>query len=225
MERYKITYRKEIGFFSGTEWICYIEDRKNGKEYSGWGNTKKEAKDKAMDDVWYSNYDDTTENPSNSGSKEKSGSSIIYVLFGAILAILLSLFYQSNDKIKQNEDSFSPNMNGEIYNASQEEENYNKSFKEESITKIPKFYDTDDDGVKDELDKCPNEKGEVRYHGCQVPDTDGDGINDEIDKCVRDSGVARYDGCPIPDSDNDGVNDEEDVCINVYGKSENKGCP
>ena len=56
-------------------------------------------------------------------------------------------------------------------------------------------------------------------------DTDGDGINDEQDKCPTEKGLARYNGCPIPDTDKDGVNDEEDKCSSRPGPASNMGCP
>ncbi|MGN6418260.1 MAG: OmpA family protein [Pseudobacter sp.] len=93
---------------------------------------------------------------------------------------------------------------------------------------LPQFQgcpDTDGDGIPDKDDKCPNVKGLERYNGCPIPDTDGDGVNDEEDKCPTVAGVARYNGCPIPDTDKDGVNDEEDKCPNLPGTKENNGCP
>lgn len=41
-------------------------------------------------------------------------------------------------------------------------------------------YDTDGDGIGDDVDKCPNVPGVAKYQGCPVPDTDGDGIEDEL---------------------------------------------
>jgi outer membrane protein OmpA-like peptidoglycan-associated protein len=84
--------------------------------------------------------------------------------------------------------------------------------------------DTDKDGVDEDSDKCPNVPGTKKYNGCPIPDTDTDGINDEADKCPAVSGLTRYDGCPIPDTDKDGVNDEVDKCPTVAGISANKGC-
>jgi outer membrane protein OmpA-like peptidoglycan-associated protein len=85
--------------------------------------------------------------------------------------------------------------------------------------------DTDNDGINDENDKCPTVPGIAKYNGCPVPDTDNDGINDDNDKCPTVPGVERYQGCPIPDSDNDGVNDEEDNCPHLAGTAANHGCP
>jgi len=85
--------------------------------------------------------------------------------------------------------------------------------------------DTDYDGVDDEHDSCKTIAGIAKYHGCPIPDTDGDGINDEQDSCRTVAGTAKYHGCPIPDTDGDGINDEEDKCPTVAGVKENNGCP
>jgi len=85
--------------------------------------------------------------------------------------------------------------------------------------------DTDNDGINDEDDACPTVAGTIKYKGCPVPDTDGDGILDDVDDCVNVSGIARYKGCPIPDTDGDGVNDEVDECKDRPGPVDNKGCP
>jgi len=92
-------------------------------------------------------------------------------------------------------------------------------------TATPVILDTDGDGINDDVDKCPNEKGTAKYNGCPVPDTDGDGINDDDDKCPNEKGIAKYNGCPIPDTDKDGINDEEDKCPNQAGPASNNGCP
>jgi len=85
--------------------------------------------------------------------------------------------------------------------------------------------DTDKDGVNDEEDKCPSEAGLAKYAGCPIPDTDKDGVNDEEDKCPTVAGLAKYGGCPIPDTDADSINDEEDKCPTIAGVRENGGCP
>lgn len=61
--------------------------------------------------------------------------------------------------------------------------------------------DTDGDGIPDEYDRCPNEKGEWGHSGC--PDSDGDGIPDYLDKCPNEAGLWSLQGCPA--SANDGV--------------------
>ena len=85
--------------------------------------------------------------------------------------------------------------------------------------------DSDNDGIIDNNDKCPNVPGVAKYEGCPVPDTDKDGINDENDKCPTVAGFAKYEGCPVPDTDKDGINDEEDKCPKVAGPADNFGCP
>jgi OOP family OmpA-OmpF porin len=90
-----------------------------------------------------------------------------------------------------------------------------------AVDTVATVKDTDGDGVADEKDNCPAEKGTL--NGC--PDTDGDGIADKDDKCKDVKGLAKYGGCPVPDTDKDGINDEEDKCPLVAGVKENNGCP
>ena len=92
-------------------------------------------------------------------------------------------------------------------------------------TRVAPIPDTDNDGINDEVDKCPSVAGLAKYQGCPIPDTDGDGVNDEVDKCPSVAGLAKYQGCPIPDTDGDGVNDEEDKCPSVAGLAKYQGCP
>ena len=77
------------------------------------------------------------------------------------------------------------------------------------VPKVVKPVDTDDDGIENKNDKCPDIAGTLKYNGCPVPDTDGDGMNDEADACPTVKGEVEFNGCPIPDSDGDGVNDKE----------------
>jgi len=85
--------------------------------------------------------------------------------------------------------------------------------------------DTDHDGVDDDHDSCRTVQGLARYNGCPIPDTDHDSVDDEHDSCPTFAGLARYNGCPIPDRDHDGINDEEDKCPDSAGTVENHGCP
>ncbi len=85
--------------------------------------------------------------------------------------------------------------------------------------------DKDNDGVADTKDQCPDVPGKAKYGGCPVPDSDGDGINDEADACPDKAGVPEFNGCPIPDSDGDGLHDLEDQCPIEAGPKENNGCP
>lgn len=64
----------------------------------------------------------------------------------------------------------------------------------------------------------------AKFNGC--PDTDEDGVPDHLDKCPdtpRGCPVDEF-GCPL-DSDGDGVIDCEDKCPNEPGPASNQGCP
>ncbi len=61
--------------------------------------------------------------------------------------------------------------------------------------------DSDEDGIADEVDECPNEAGDRENNGCPAPlDSDGDGVNDEVDQCPKEAetqnGLDDEDGCP-----------------------------
>ncbi|MFM7105265.1 MAG: OmpA family protein, partial [Flavobacteriales bacterium] len=56
--------------------------------------------------------------------------------------------------------------------------------------------DSDEDGVSDKADECPNEKGTLELGGC--PDRDGDKVADNKDACPDQPGVAERKGCPAP---------------------------
>lgn len=81
--------------------------------------------------------------------------------------------------------------------------------------------DTDDDGVIDKDDLCPDVFGRIKLGGC--PDKDNDGIADKDDACPDVYGSPEYKGCP--DTDGDGVIDSQDTCPNAAGKLELNGCP
>lgn len=91
--------------------------------------------------------------------------------------------------------------------------------------KIPIPYgtqkDTDEDGVPDVADACPDAPGTPELDGC--PDTDKDGFADIKDSCPLIAGVAKFGGCP--DTDNDDVQDSEDACPNLAGSILHNGCP
>ncbi|WP_077068278.1 OmpA family protein [Hymenobacter terrenus] len=84
--------------------------------------------------------------------------------------------------------------------------------------------DTDQDGVPDRKDKCPNTPAGVAVDptGCPL-DGDSDGVPDYQDKCPTEKGLANLEGCP--DRDNDGVRDSEDACPDAAGTPALKGCP
>jgi outer membrane protein OmpA-like peptidoglycan-associated protein len=66
-----------------------------------------------------------------------------------------------------------------------------------------------------------------------IGDRDGDGLKDDVDKCPDDpedfDGFKDEDGCPDPDNDNDGIPDINDRCPNVPedrdGHDDQDGCP
>ena len=81
--------------------------------------------------------------------------------------------------------------------------------------------DTDKDGIKDSEDACPDKFGPISNDGCPIIDTDGDGIKDEFDDCPTEAGSLLLKGCP--DTDGDGIPDSEDACPSIAGT--NRGCP
>lgn len=80
-------------------------------------------------------------------------------------------------------------------------------------------FDSDGDGIANNIDKCPNQAGTIDNLGCPVYDTsntlptstmvptslvegcpgdkDCDGISDNFDKCPESPGAIRNKGCPI----------------------------
>ncbi|WP_448529763.1 OmpA family protein [Raineya sp.] len=116
---------------------------------------------------------------------------------------------------------------------------------------VPAVYrvDSDNDGVPDVRDQCPNTpkemeiekdgkknkvKIEVDDYGCPK-DTDKDGVYDYEDKCPGTPGDAQANmgtmgprennGCPWGDKDGDGFLDNEDKCPDVPGVARYFGCP
>ena len=87
----------------------------------------------------------------------------------------------------------------------------------------PNIGDRDGDGLKDDVDKCPDDPedfdGFEDEDGCPEPDNDHDGILDEDDKCPLipedKDGFQDEDGCPEGDKndrDGDGILDNVDKC-------------
>lgn len=81
--------------------------------------------------------------------------------------------------------------------------------------------DSDQDGVADDKDACPQEAA-ATANGCPVRDSDGDSVNDDKDACPHLAGRAPC-GCPPQDADGDKVIDELDRCPTQPGPIE--GCP
>ena len=104
----------------------------------------------------------------------------------------------------------------------------------------PNIGDRDGDGIKDDVDKCPDEPedfdGFQDEDGCPDPDNDHDGIPDIDDKCPdipeNLNGVEDDDGCPegsTNDRDGDGIPDNIDKCPDEPedkdGFQDEDGCP
>jgi OOP family OmpA-OmpF porin len=104
----------------------------------------------------------------------------------------------------------------------------------------PNIGDRDGDGLKDDVDKCPDEPedfdGFEDEDGCPEPDNDRDGILDEDDKCPLipedKDGFQDEDGCPEGtegDRDGDRILDKIDSCPDDpedYDQFEDEdGCP
>lgn len=81
--------------------------------------------------------------------------------------------------------------------------------------------DTDGDGVRDKIDRCPRVPGQKLTDGC--PDSDGDGTIDKRDRCPEVPGPKDLKGCP--DSDGDTIIDIEDKCPFLVGAKALDGCP
>lgn len=100
----------------------------------------------------------------------------------------------------------------------------------------PILSDADNDGVADEVDRCPKDAedkdGYADEDGCPDLDNDNDGIADEVDRCPSvaedKDGYADSDGCPELDNDNDGIADTLDRCPNEAedkdGFADDDGC-
>ncbi|GAB5524187.1 MAG: hypothetical protein Roseis2KO_20590 [Roseivirga sp.] len=86
---------------------------------------------------------------------------------------------------------------------------------------IKKRKDSDNDGIVDAKDECPDEFGPADNNGCPYPDRDGDGVIDAEDQCPDLPGTLAN-GCP--DTDGDGIADADDKCPNKAGEN-GKGCP
>jgi OmpA-OmpF porin, OOP family len=87
----------------------------------------------------------------------------------------------------------------------------------------PNIGDRDGDGIKDDVDQCPDNPEDYDdfedEDGCPDPDNDRDGILDEDDDCPNEpedkDGVEDHDGCPERDQndrDGDGILDDVDKC-------------
>ena len=97
--------------------------------------------------------------------------------------------------------------------------------------------DRDDDGLRDSVDRCPDDPEDFDdwqdEDGCPEADNDGDGILDPSDACPNDpedrDGFEDHDGCPDRDNDRDGLVDGDDGCPDaaedIDGFEDADGCP
>lgn len=100
----------------------------------------------------------------------------------------------------------------------------------------PLASDRDDDGIRDDVDACPDVKGELQSDasndGCPPVDRDGDSVLDVEDACPGEAGLRNSDatknGCPS-DTDEDGIADAKDACPETKGAAnvdpKKNGCP
>ena len=104
----------------------------------------------------------------------------------------------------------------------------------------PSIGDRDGDGIKDDVDQCPDDPedfdGFKDEDGCPDPDNDNDGILDVDDRCPNipedREGIEDTDGCPEGkdgDRDGDGIPDSKDKCPDDPedrdGFEDEDGCP
>lgn len=105
----------------------------------------------------------------------------------------------------------------------------------------PSIGDRDHDGIRDDIDECPDEPEDYdRFEdsdGCPEPDNDQDGILDVDDRCPNVpedfDGNEDKDGCPEgekrTDRDGDGIYDDDDKCPDEAedrdGFEDEDGCP
>jgi OOP family OmpA-OmpF porin len=104
----------------------------------------------------------------------------------------------------------------------------------------PSIGDRDGDGIKDDVDQCPDDPedfdGFKDEDGCPDPDNDNDGIPDVDDRCPNvpedREGIEDQDGCPEGkdgDRDGDGIPDSKDKCPDEPedrdGFQDADGCP
>ena len=109
----------------------------------------------------------------------------------------------------------------------------------------PRDHDMDHDGIKDDVDGCPeipeDHDGFEDADGCPEIDNDDDGIPDSYDACPNVKGVESIDpkknGCPglavasvaLQDRDHDGILDASDKCPDQPedkdGFQDADGCP
>jgi surface protein len=104
-----------------------------------------------------------------------------------------------------------------------------------NITGVFEILDSDEDGVTDDMDTCPDTPSgeQVDENGCSLTQTDSDedGVTDDLDTCPDTPNGEQVDenGCSDSqkDSDGDGVTDDIDLCADTpQGENvDENGCP
>ncbi len=98
----------------------------------------------------------------------------------------------------------------------------------------PRIGDRDGDGIRDNVDQCPDQPEDMDgfedSDGCPELDNDNDGIPDSKDKCPLVKGTWDHQGCPADgDRDSDGIPDSQDKCPDdpedIDGFEDDDGCP
>jgi OmpA-OmpF porin, OOP family len=104
----------------------------------------------------------------------------------------------------------------------------------------PSIGDRDGDGLKDDVDRCPDDPEDFDDYedldGCPELDNDRDRLSDDVDRCPNEpedlDGVDDEDGCPDPDEldrDGDRIRDDVDGCPDdpedIDQHQDRDGCP
>ena len=135
--------------------------------------------------------------------------------------------YQIPNNLKSFELAYSININGKKKSYNRKSKKYKRTKRSSAF--VPETYpdinDTDQDGIVDQEDHCPNIPGSADNQGCPdtEKDTDKDGVPDSEDACIFIPGLLSFNGCP--DSDKDGIPDLADDCPHIQGSVETNGCP
>lgn len=156
---------------------------------------------------------------------------IPYYQQGVNVAAGFSIVWGTNKKRAHDDIAQELNLNEKTNHKSDKQDKKDKQKKQQSQEPKRHGHDSDQDGVPDDLDVCPDTPAGVQVNmlGCPM-DSDGDGVPDYLDKCPNTPAAAygRIDttGCPI-DTDKDGVPDYIDQCpdtrprlrayVNEYG--------
>ncbi|WP_185867353.1 OmpA family protein [Blattabacterium cuenoti] len=106
------------------------------------------------------------------------------------------IFRFGNLKINPDHKIVAETEKDTYYEEKEKKKNEEKHFVEEKEKKIccDNQEDSDNDGVLNKEDLCPNEFGLKKFKGC--PDTDSDNIPDYEDKCPQKFGKKENKGCP-----------------------------